>query len=208
MENWIIRIRPRGYLDNNGFVTRTKAWARQYRQGDALDLAKYINTSAKSITSITGELKWDYGRGLCTLNAPKAQGVTGFLKKAGTVKLGDVTIGSGNDYATVLVVAMDDQPLRTSAKVLVQVGTTERPAGWKTRPAKVGGQDGEQIVDFGKAPWLIVEGDVTVTIRNESLKTAIVLDPNGMPVKRIPLAEAAGGKTLKFPPDALYVVLE
>ena len=43
MNNWIVRIRPRGYIDCNGFVTRTKAWARQYRQGDALDLAKYIN---------------------------------------------------------------------------------------------------------------------------------------------------------------------
>jgi len=42
MNNWIVRIRPRGYLDNNGFVTRTKSWARQYRQGDARDLAKYI----------------------------------------------------------------------------------------------------------------------------------------------------------------------
>jgi hypothetical protein len=173
-----------------------------------VDLAKYIDPSTKSIASITGELKWDYGNGLCTLSAPKAQGVTGFLKKAGAIKLADVTIASGNDYATVLLVAMDDKPLGTSGKVLVQVGTTERPAGWKTRPAKVDGQDGEQIVDFGKAPWLIVEGDVTVTIRNASLQTAIVLDPNGMPVKRIPLADAAGGKTFKFPPDALYVVLE
>ena len=174
-----------------------------------VDLSKYIDPSMKSITSITSELKWDYGRGLCTVNAPKAQGVAGFLKKVESIALADVTIKSGNDYATVLVVAMDDKPLAVSGKVLVQVGTTERPTGWKTRPAKVGGQDGEQVVDFGKAPWLIVEGDVTVTIRNAQVKTATVLDPNGMAVKRLPLTESAGGgRAFVFPPDALYVVLE
>jgi len=154
------------------------------------------------------ELKWDYGGGLCTLDAPKAQGATGFLKKAGAIRLSDVAIKSGNDYATVLVVAMDDKPLAASGKVLVQVGTAERPTGWKTRPAKVGGQEGEQVVDFGKAPWLIVEGDVTVTIRNAQVKTAIVLDPNGMAAKRLPLTESGGGRAFVFPPDALYVVLE
>jgi hypothetical protein len=108
----------------------------------------------------------------------------------------------------VLVVAMDNKPLKTSGRILVQVGTTERPAGWKTRPVKVGAQDGEEIVDFGKAPWMIQPADVTVTIRNALVKTAIVLDPNGMPGQKIPLAPAAADKTFKFPADALYVVLE
>ena len=173
-----------------------------------IDLAKYIDEAKKTIRSVTGELEMDYGRGLCTLNAPKAQGATGFLKKAGAVKLADVTIASGNDYATVLVVAMDEKPLKTSGRILVQVGTTERPTGWKTRAAKVGGKDGEEVVDFGKAPWLIVEGDVTVTVRNALVKSATVLDANGMPGKKLPLEGAAGSKTFKFPPDALYVVLE
>jgi hypothetical protein len=173
-----------------------------------IDLAKYIDEAKKTVRSDTGELDMDYGRGLCTLNAPKAQGATGFLKKAGAVKLADVTIACGNDYATVLVVAMDEKPLKTSGRILVQVGTAERPTGWKTRPAKVGGKDGEEVVDFGKAPWLIVEGDVTVTVRNALVKSATVLDANGMPGKKLPLEAAVSGKTFKFPPDALYVVLE
>lgn len=172
------------------------------------DLGPYVDAAAKTIKSITGELETDYGKGLCTLSAPKAQGVTGFLRKVGTFKLADVTIASGNEYATVLVVAMDNKPLKTSGRILVQVGTTERPAGWKTRPVKVGAQDGEEIVDFGKAPWMIQPADVTVTIRNALVKTAIVLDPNGMPGQKIPLAPAAADKTFKFPADALYVVLE
>ena len=150
----------------------------------------------------------DYGRGLCALNAPKAQGATGFLKKGGTIKCGDVEIQSGNDYATVLVVAMDDKPLRSSRKILVQVGTTERPLGWRTRPAQVNGRAGEEVISFGRAPWMIVNGDVTLRLANTVVTRARVLDANGMPVKEVALALSAGRKTLKFPADALYVVLE
>jgi hypothetical protein len=198
-------VNPLAYLVGPVLVT----YGGDPAKSKVADLAQFIDPSAKTVTSVTGELKWDYGRGLCKLNAQKAQGVTGFLKKVGSIALTDATISSGNDYATVLLVSIDDKPLATSGRVLVQVGTTERPAGWKTRPAKVGGEEGEQVVDFGKAPWLIVEGDVKVTIRNPHLKAGTVLDPNGMATRRMPLTEAAGGgKALAFPPDALYVLLE
>lgn len=174
-----------------------------------IDLGKYINEDKKVVRSITKQLYLNYGKGWCALSSPKAQGATGFLKDAGTVKCADVTIQSGNDYATVLVVAMDDEPLKASGKILVQVGTTERPQGWKTRPARVkDGRTGEEVVSFGHAPWMIVNGDVTVTLKNTKITRARVLDANGMPAKNVPLTASAGGKTLKFPPDALYVVLQ
>ncbi|MBI5725075.1 MAG: hypothetical protein HZA50_14030 [Planctomycetes bacterium] len=179
-----------------------------------LDMARYIDSDKKTVKSVTGELMMDYGTGLCTLNAPKAQGVTGFLKKTGTFKLADVEIKSGNEYATVLAVSMDDKPLKASGKVLVQVGTTARSTGWKTQPCKIEGKegqpgkDGEEIVNVGKAPWRIVNADVTITIANPALTKAIVLDVNGMQTKELPLEAAGGAKTLKFPPDAMYVVLK
>jgi hypothetical protein len=173
-----------------------------------IDLSPYILEDRKVIRSVTGQLYMDYGRGLCAVNAPKAQGVTGFLKKGGPIRCADVEIQSGNDYATVLVVAMDNKPLRNSGKILVQVGTTERPLGWKTRPAQVNHRAGEEVVSFGHAPWMIVNGDVTIALRNTKVTTAHVLDANGMPVKEVPLTASAGRKTLKFPADALYVVLE
>ncbi|MCY2929449.1 MAG: hypothetical protein NTV86_08130 [Planctomycetota bacterium] len=174
----------------------------------AADLRPYVDEAKKTVRSITGEIEMDYGRGLCTLNAPRAQGVTGFLKKVGTFTLADLTIASGNEYATVLAVSMDERPLKTSRRVLVQVGTIQRPTGWQTRPAKVGAQDGQEVVSFGKAPWQIVKGDVTVTIRNPGLKAAVILDANGMPLGRAALEATRDGATLTFPPEALYVVLE
>ena len=123
-------------------------------------------------------------------------------------KLSDVEIKSGNPYATVLVVSMDNRSLKTSARILVQVGTIARPTGWRTKPAKVGKADGEEIVDTGKGPWLVVNGDVTVTIANPMLKSAKVLDANGMVVKDATLETVPGGKRLLFPTDALYVILQ
>jgi hypothetical protein len=172
------------------------------------DLKPFIDDAAKTVKSNTGELALDYGTGIATLNAPKAQGVTGFLKQTGPFKLADVDIHSDNAYATILIVSLDGKDLKSSSKVLIQVGTTERPTGWVTRPVKVGKAEGEEIVNFGKRPWQIVNTDATVTIRNPGLKTAHVLDANGMKVKDVPLEAAPSGKSLKLPSDTLYIELE
>jgi hypothetical protein len=172
------------------------------------DLSKYIDSAKKTVKSSTGELELNHGVGLCKMDSPKAQGATGFLKAAGKIALSDIEIASGNDYATVMVVSMDDAPLAASGKVLVQVGTTERSTGWATKPAQTGGRKGEEIVNFGKAPWQIVNADITVTIRNAKVTKARVLDANGMPVQDAELQATGAGKTLKFPPNALYVILQ
>lgn len=176
------------------------------------DLDRYIDKSGKRVRSITGEIVWDYGTGLCTLNTPCAQGATGFLGKAGEQKLRDLSIASGNEYVTVLAVSLDGQPLASSRKVLVQVGTRERPTDWKTRPVQVKVGDtllaGEKVVSFGKAPWQIAAADVTIRIANTGLSRGRVLDANGMPVAQVGLVEEGGQKVLRFPEDALYVVLD
>jgi hypothetical protein len=177
-------------------------------QSQVTDLTQYIDAQRKTIRSITGEITLNYGEGLCKLDTPKAQGVSGFLKAAGACRCGDVEIRSSNDYATVLVVAMDNKPLKESGKILVQVGTTERPSDWKTKAADIKGRAAEQVVDFGHAPWMIVRADMTITIANPAIQTASVLDANGMPRNEVSLKRSAGRVTFQFPPDALYVVLQ
>ena len=172
------------------------------------DLAHYIHPDTKTIQSITGELLMDYGKGLCALNAARAQGVTGFLNKAGSVKLGDLEIQCGNDYASVLAVAVDDQALKSSHSILVQVGTTERPAGWQTKPITLKNQPAEEVVNFGHAPWMIVEAQLKISIDNPNLSRARVLDDNFVPVRELPLTTLSGRKQFQFPPDSLYVLLQ
>ena len=173
-----------------------------------LDLRPYIQPDQKRVRSVTGELTLDYGNGLCLLDSPKAQGVTGFLARKGQFKLSVVEIRSSDEYGSVLVVSMDGRPLEDSARILVQAGTTERPAGWKTKPVQINGRPGREVVSYGRAPWMIQRSHLAIELANEKISRALVLDANGMPVRDVPLENSAGSKRFQFPGDALYVVLE
>jgi hypothetical protein len=177
------------------------------------DLAPFIDKTRQIVRSDSGEIALHYDTGFCTLNAPKAQGVTGFLQQAGgNFPLADVTIQSGNDYAAVSVVAMDNQPLQQSRKILVQVGTVARPTGWQVREAtrdqKGHSVTGQEIVSTGTLPIQIVNTDVTLTIKNPALAKATLLDPAGYAAAPLTLEKTAGGVTLKLPPNAMYVMIE
>ncbi len=179
------------------------------------DLSKYIDTGAKTITSATGEEKLRYGDGLFTLDAPKIAGAAGFLGQAGAIKLKAVTITCSNAYATIVAVSQDDKPLGESARILLQIGTTSRTAGWSDEPkrivtdkAKGTTVDGFAITSFGRNAWQVEKASGTITIRNQVLATAVKLDPNGMPSGDLALSKDADGVTVALPADALYVELK
>ena len=125
-----------------------------------------------------------------------------------------MTIQSSNDYATVLIVALDNQPLNESKRVLVQVGTTARPTGWIERETTFQGDDGKQtyhgkqVVDTGKMPWAIADAQITLTVANSALTAATQLDINGNPRTKLKTTAQGQAVRLHLPKDALYVVLE
>ena len=173
----------------------------------AIDLTPYVK--GHTVRSVTGELSMDSDPGLFALDAPKAQGVVGFLKAAGgRFALSAVTIESGNDYAAVVVVPLDGLPLAESRKLLVQVGTICRPTGWKVEPSTYDDKgktlEGYKIISTGRMPWRVTNADVTVTVTNPNLSKASRLDAGGYAAGAVP-AQAAGGKlTVKLPKDATY----
>jgi len=175
------------------------------------DFRPYIDEIRKTVRSVTGQVLWDYGKGVCTLDAPKAQGATGFLKKVGKLKMSDVEMTVGNDYATVSVVSMDNLSLRMSRKVLVQVGTVARPAGWKVKPAswsdKQGRHTGLEVISYGKAPWMIVENDLSLTLSNDIVTRATAVSPNGEAQAEVPIKREGGKVSFRMPADAMYLVL-
>ena len=175
------------------------------------DLSNCLDAKNKIIRSRTGELVWNYQVGVCTINAPKAQGACGFLKRAGTIDLADVQIASADSYASVLVVPLDDLPVKQSKRLLVQVGTTARPTGWKTEPAimRPAGADAdcERIVERGKAPWLIGNAHLTVRIANAALNKAMLLDGGGCPLREVALQRDGTAAVVKAPPETMYLVL-
>jgi len=177
-----------------------------------IDLSSYIDAEKKRIKSVTGEIESDLVSGIYRVNAPKAQGVVGMLKKAGLQKLADVTIASGNEYASVTVVSLDDKPIATSGRLLVQNGTACRPTGWKEKPQRISTEEGpveaSQIVEAGRPPWQIEKMHGALGVRNASITKATALDPNGMPVSDIPIWKGDGEIRIKLPSNALYVCLE
>jgi hypothetical protein len=177
------------------------------------DLSRYIDHDKKQIRSNTGEVTLDYNIGLCTINAPKAQGACGFLAKAGLIKLSDVSIRSANAYATILAVPLDDQPLATSKRILIQVGTAARPTGWSTKEAEFKDQEkkptrGYEIVSTGKPPWRIADAEFGLSIKNPGLTKATLLDTAGYPAENIPVTKVRTGLTLVLPTDTMYLILE
>ncbi len=174
-------------------------------------LAELVDEKAKIVRANTGEITMDYGHGVCVIDGPKAQGVTGFLaKERPKTVLSSLTIESGNDYATVLAVSMDDQPLTSSKRVLVQIGTTCRPTGWAEKPV-TWTQDGKQlegfqIEAFGEKPWQVVNNDCSITLKNPGITEAVVLDMNGLKRGTVPVEKVDGGVRFTLPKDAKYVI--
>jgi hypothetical protein len=179
-----------------------------------VDLARYIDHQKKVIRSITGEVALDYGNGLCTVDTPKAQGACGFLAKAGVIRLGDIAVRSQNGYAAVTVVSMDEEPLSRSRKVLVQVGTSARPTGWKTRVAEFPGDDGKTLIQgfhilaTGTPPWRVVNTEVGLVVRNPELTKATLLDSAGYPVQDVQATRAGKDFSIRLPLNAMYMVLQ
>ena len=176
-----------------------------------VDLAPYLDEKNKRVKSITGEIEIDYGRGVYRVNAPKAQGVAGFLKAAGRVELADLSVTCANAYGAVVVVPLDDQPISQSKKLLVQIGTVCRPTGWQARPAKFLADtqmiDGWRIIDEGKPPWRVENAAVTITVRNPHLRAATLLDVNGMPLEKLQVGLDGERITVSAPPAAMYIGL-
>lgn len=125
-----------------------------------------------------------------------------------------MTISSNDEYAVVYVVAMDEKPLKSSGKILIQIGAPVRPTNWESKAATFKGEDGKtdvpglEVVNTGKMPYRIAQTNVSLTVTNALVKKATLLDAAGYPTREIMVQRSGGALTVKLPPNALYVVLE
>jgi hypothetical protein len=147
------------------------------------DLKPLIDHGAQTVTSSTGELKLDYGKGLLTIDAPRAQGVSGLLVSARPIETKDLVITPEMELGHLLVVSLDGQPLASSRQMLLQVMSEEKPTDYATEPA---GQGLKRIVNIGKDPWLVKElkGQVRFKGADTGGLKVTALDFNGYPTAR------------------------
>lgn len=176
------------------------------------DFSRLLDPQRGVIRGNTGQLEWNYRNGTCMMNAPQAQGVTGFLKSAGgKFEFSDVTIQSDDDYAAISVVSLDNRPLGESHRILIQVGTTARLTDWQTQPVEFDFQktkiQGEEITNTGKPPWQIANTKATITVRNPFVRRASKVTLAGRDGGEIRIEHDTASCTVRLPSDAMYVVL-
>ena len=165
------------------------------------DLTPFLDREAKTVASVTGELLWDWGGGLATIDAPRVQGACGFLGAAGAIELGAVTIECASEYASLLVVSLDGEPIPASRRLLVQAVTEERPYGWRT--------EGDRITSVGAPPLLVRELDAALTLRTDHpLARVRFLDPHGYETHAEPLDSTTGTARIPLAPDRMYAIVE
>jgi hypothetical protein len=149
-----------------------------------------------------------------TIDAPAAQGAAGFLGAAGPRTLTDVSIDARNEYGSVLVVALDGRPLKSAARLLVQVVSEDRSWGWRTKPVRVefekgqGAVDAQEITSLGGPPVLVRNLEGRVTLRRSDAETLAVtaLDFNGY--ARQPLGRGRDGEVrIDLLKDCLYYLI-
>ena len=138
---------------------------------DVIDLKRYVNRAAQTVTSTTGELRLDYAKGLLVINAPQAQGASGALASVGTVELPALTLSSDLDLVHIIAVSMDDQPLATSGRILLQIMSEERSSGFTTEAAEAGSR---RIKNLGHDPWQVKKLSGTVGFKRTDAALSLI----------------------------------
>ncbi len=163
-------------------------------------LEKLIDRKTQRVRSSHGQLTLDYGRGLLAVGAPKAQAAAGALSAVPKIALADMEVQSGLELGAVIAVALDDQPLATSSRILLQVMSEEKSTGFATTAEG----DVKRIESIGQNPWLVKEIEGTVRFKRPDAAALKVtaLDGNGDPLK-----EAGSAAEIRLLPDVLYYLI-
>lgn len=172
------------------------------------DIDEFIDHERNIIRSATGELTWNYQKGIATVSTSRTQGAVGFLGRAGKIELDQITIDAKNDYASVMVVTLDGLPIPDSAKVLIQCLTVEQFDGFRAT-----GEDNlsGRIGSVGSAPVGVERYDVSVTIELHGDRPAHVraCDEHGYPRRRsVEVSRSAGTLRVLLDETSPYHVIE
>ena len=177
-----------------------QSFTRDQSSIKAKDLSNYIDLENKVINSITDELSWDYENGVLQINTPKTQGVSGFVNEIGRIELDDIIIDSNNEYVSILVISLDNKPIKTSKQILIQAMTEDKPFGWEV--------EDDTIKSLGKFPQNVRNIDATVTLKKKGNVHSIqALDENGYVKEALTPIRDKGNIKVKLAPDAIYTVV-
>jgi hypothetical protein len=173
-------------------------------QPDSVKLAgldKFIREGEGKILSATGQVEWNYGKGVLKVDAPKAQAVTGDLSKNSPVKLSLMTVDSPLDNIAVMLVPLDGQPLATSKKMLLQVMSEQTNFDWQASDADAKAL--KTITRLGKPPLIVKQLSGSVAIARDGLRVTKLASNGAFQGEPVPL-----GKPLQLDPKTIYYLID
>jgi len=147
--------------------------------------------SPNPIVSDTHELEWYTSAqqtGLVTVDAPRSQGLIGFVK-AERQHVRNLSADVSNSFCTILLSSMNDRPIESSSKLLLIAGGPVENTGQRWNAA------GTDVVAWGEAPTLIQPVMGTITLRKLHAARAVsvqAIDGAGQPLGPPTQAKAAG----------------
>ncbi len=127
-----------------------------------------IDRKRQIVMSSTGQLRLDYGRGILRIDAKRTQGISGSLKEVGQFSLKNLDAQTDMELAHIILTSLDEKPIASSSRLLLQVMTEERPSGFETEPV---GESGRRIVALGNDPWLVKRISGTLSIKRSDAAT-------------------------------------
>jgi hypothetical protein len=146
-------------------------------QSAKTDWDRHWNRSTGVVTSNTDELTWDYAGRVVTVRADKTQAVMGFAGgKRFDLPAAAVEVDADTPFVSLILTALDDRPLRSSAHILVTALARDRQLGARYN------EDGSQLLDTGGPPLLLEPVQARITFKGPTVLSARPLDVYGVPV--------------------------
>jgi hypothetical protein len=110
----------------------------------------YWDRNARVIRSSTGQLIWDYGQCLITLNTPGTQGFVGFTRGRDRLTFDDFSVENINTpFVNLLLASLEKEPIPTSRRLLLSALARCQRTGMRYS------EDGMQLEQVGELPLLI-----------------------------------------------------
>jgi hypothetical protein len=159
------------------------------------DLLKQASDGTRRVyDSVTGELRWDLGQGLLTVNTPRTQGLVGFTQGR-PIAMSDVTLEINNEFAVVVVSSLDGEPIQQAKRLLVSSSARAQWSGMEFDE-----QTGA-VTKSGRPPFLMEPVAGTVKIRHDKPLTVYRLSLSGKRLGVVPAQKTCEGAAFEMRPS-------
>ncbi len=141
------------------------------------DMTRY--TKGDVVTSATGQLKWDRGQGVITIDTDGTQGAVGFMPEK-PIRLSRISIKPSGKYASILATAAQrNESLLSGRRVLVSAVARNANSGFRCLTV-----DGKSIIDNGQSPIMLEPVNADVTFIGRPISAVKILDHDGVVTQR------------------------